>query len=445
MNVMTWLPRTLFGRTLLTLGGLSFAFVMISVVAVAQFMLVPLGKRTADELASIMIHAADVWIAQPASEHESFRRDMSRNHDLLIGDPTPQLPPTRSWLPYFGFLEQALAARLDSDVRVLESRDDQSVSWFWVDIPRGDRSVRLGFSRARLGVYPTGAITLVGVAGVLSGLAAAILLSRGLTTRIAGMGAAARAIGSGQWPEPVPEGGPAEIADLATAFNRMNRQVQELLANRTVLLAGISHDLGGPVTRLRLALALMPKDRDQALTARMERDVEEMERLVLEVVEISRGIEEDRREMIDVPTLLSELVDKARHSDAEINLHRGEPCPLNVHRLTLSRVVLNLIENAVRHGGGGPVDVGHECAPDGLTITIADRGPGIAEDLREHVFRPFYSSRNRSFASLGLAGSGLGLAIARQLAETQRWRLELRQRDGGGTEAVVTIDRRNAS
>ncbi len=438
---MTWLPRTLFGRTLLTLGGFSFAFVAISIVAITQFMLVPLGKRTADELASIMIHAADVWIAQPPSEQSSFRQDMVRNHALTVGEPTPSLQPTQSWLPYLGFLEQSLAARLKSPVRVLESRDEQSVPWFWVDIPRGDRSVRIGFSRARLGVHPTGAIALVGVAGVLSGLAAAILLSRGLTRRIAAMGTAARAIGSGQWPAPLPEGGPAEIADLAAAFNRMNRQIQELLTNRTVLLAGISHDLGGPITRLRLALALMLKDRDQELLGRMERDVEEMERLVLEVIEISRGIEEDRREMVDIPALLAETADKARRSGAEITLHPGAPYLMNVHRMTLSRVVLNLIENAVRHGGGGPVDIRHECTPDGLLIAIADRGPGIAENLIERVFQPFYSSHDRSFSSLGPAGSGLGLAIARQLAETQRWKLELRQREGGGTEAAITICR----
>lgn len=438
---MTWLPRTLFGRTLLTLAGFSFAFVTISVAAILQFMLLPLGKRTTDELASIMIHAADVWIAQSPSERMPFREDMIRNHDLLIGDPAPTLQPTKSWLPYFSFLEQSLSTRLKSSIRVLESRDEQSVPWFWVDIPRGDRSVRVGFSRARLGVYPTDAVILVSLAGILSGLAAAILLSRGLTTRIAAMGGAARALGAGQWPEPLSEGGPAEIAALAIAFNRMNRQIQELLTNRTVLLAGISHDLGGPITRLRLALALLPKDCAPVLLDRMERDVEEMERLVHEVIEISRGIEEDRRETIDVPMLLLELVEKAQHTGANITLYPGPPCLLDVHRLTLSRVVLNLVENAVRHGGGGPVEIRHEGTSDELIITISDRGPGIAEDLREDVFRPFYSSRNRSFASLGLAGSGLGLAIARQLAETQRWRLALRERDGGGTEAVVTIYR----
>ena len=429
-------PRTLFSKTLVTIAGVSVGFQLFTVTVIAVFMLFPVGQRSADDLAALMVLSAQTWVELPPETRGAFESELTRSHHLVLTAAEKPLPITTSWLPYVSFLEHSLTDRLGRPVNLETSHDEQGTTWYWADIPMGGHPIRVGFSRDRIGVRPPTAFLIVLVVGTLVTVATVVVLVRRLTAPLESLSGAARRLGEGAWPEPVPETGAEELAALAQSFNHMVGRVRELLANRTTLLAGISHDLRTPLSRLRLALDMVPPDADPALIDGMQRDVEEMDGLIGQFLEISRELERGRKESVDVTELLDGIVADARRGGGEVEWEGTGPCAYMLHPLALRRVITNLVDNALRYGAGHPVRVVCRCeAP--LRIRVLDRGPGIPPGEREAVFRPFH--RLEGSRSTRTGGSGLGLAVARQLAEANGWRIELRGREGGGTEAVVTV------
>jgi two-component system osmolarity sensor histidine kinase EnvZ len=242
-------------------------------------------------------------------------------------------------------------------------------------------------------------------------------------------------VGQGRTPVRLPEQGPEEIRDLNATFNQMADEVQALLENRTVLLSGISHDLRTPLTRLRLALDLL-EGADPEMVRRMVGDMDEMNRLVSEMLDFARSLKAADLEAHDLAALLDELVQAARHQGA-VHWTSPGPSPAKVGELAFRRIVGNLLANAQRYGGEQPVEVVLLKAPDALRVQVLDRGPGIPAESREAVFRPFY--RLEASRARHTGGSGLGLAIARQLADAYGWRLVLDDRPGGGLMAELVI------
>jgi two-component system osmolarity sensor histidine kinase EnvZ len=230
----------------------------------------------------------------------------------------------------------------------------------------------------------------------------------------------------------LPENGPRELADLARQFNETSQQVRELLADRTVLLAGISHDLRTPLTRLRLAVEMLPDATDPALTARMSRDIDEMSAQIGQAVELGGTLGAGERRREDIAALTSEVVG----SRPRVVWRPLGRCIHSVNAQALRRILGNLIENALRYSSG-PVEVHLDCRHETPSLLVLDRGPGIPEAEREAVFRPFYRlerSRNRT-----TGGSGLGLAVARQLAVANEMEITLANRTGGGLAARIRL------
>lgn len=428
--------RTLFSRILVTIAVVSVVFQLFTAWVIGQLMLLPVGQRAAADLVALMMQTAETWLQYPSAERVRYAAEVRESLLLHVGVPDQSLPYSTSLLPYLFFIERELQAKAGQPVMLRMSHMDND-DWFWADVLVQGQPVRLGFSRSRIGVHPPFALFLVMSVGGLVILATTVLLARRLSRPLENLADAAQHIGSGQWPAPLPEEGPQELAALARSFNQMGQQVRELLANRTTLLAGISHDLRTPLARIQLALAMLPENAEPDLVQGMQRDLEEMNRLIGQFLEISRGLGEARQEWVDVREALQELADNARRGGAEVSWRDAGPCRLELHKLALCRIVANLLENAVRYGAGKPVELDYACGDDGLVLSIMDRGPGIPSEAREAVFRPFY--RLEQSRSVQTGGSGLGLAIARQLAEANQWSIELLPRDGGGTVARVGI------
>lgn len=428
--------RTLFSRILLTIAVVSVIFQLFTAWVIGQLMLLPVGQRSAADLAALMVHTAQDWQQRPPAERSRFAGEVWHLHLLHVGEVEQALPYSTSLLPYVYFLERELQT-LSGHVISLRMSHEGDEEWFWADVPVRSEVVRLGFSRSRIGVQPPFAMFLVLSVGGLVILGTAVLLARRLSRPLENLADAAQHIGSGHWPAPLPEQGPQELAALARSFNHMGQQVRELLANRTTLLAGISHDLRTPLARIQLALAMLPENADPELVQGMQRDLEEMNRLIGQFMEISRGLGEAKLEWVDVREAVRELSDNARRGGAVVHWRDTGSCRIQLHKLALCRIVANLLDNAVRYGAGQPVELAYAWDSDGLTLTIMDRGPGIPAEAREAVFRPFYRLEQSRSAQTG--GSGLGLAIARQLAEANQWTIELLPRVGGGTVAEVRI------
>ncbi|MDO9466617.1 MAG: ATP-binding protein [Thiobacillus sp.] len=428
---MAAFPRSLFARTALTLALAFIVFQAAAFWVVYRTLIVPVAERSADDLAGLIVLSAQTWVELPPETRAAFEQELARRHGLRLT--TVDVGATAD-APQFAFrtqIEAALSRRVGDSV-VLRGVPGKAAAW--LDIPVGGHDLRVGFFPGRYAVKPPLAAIAVVAVGTFLSLLTALFLVRRLTVPLARAARAARQVGAGELPEPLPETGPAELAELARRFNTMATEVRNLLDNRTTLLAGISHDLRTPMTRLQLNLEML---RDQPNQARIDRslcDLAEMNTLISGYLELARTTRAERATRFDLAALLDEIA-----ADAGLAWPGAAPCEVEASRLAVRQIVSNLIENAQRYGGAAPVELALECADSLVRVSVRDTGSGIPEDQLEKVFRPFY--RLEASRSLATGGTGLGLAIVRQLAETNGWKVRLANHPTGGIEAVLEIRR----
>lgn len=429
---MNLLPRTLFGRSAAVLLGVFILVQAIALGVVWYSVVVPLAERSADDLAARMVLVAQTWVELPPATRTDYEIELSLSHGLELGRVSARLPESAEPTLFGRLLEARLAYRLGQAVRLKRGPDP---AWTWLEMELAGNLLRLGFRKQAYDIEAPVAAGAAFLAGALLTLVVALVLARRTTRRLRRLAAAAADVGQGRAPGRLPEAGPEEIRALNAAFNTMADEVQALLENRTVLLAGISHDLRTPLTRLRLALSMLD-EAEPDLMRRMEGDLEEMNRLIGGMLDFARALQAAECETHDLSALLAELIaDAARQG--EVLWESPGPCPARIGELAFRRIVANLLSNAQRYGGVQPVEVALRCLPGEFRVQILDRGPGIPAEAREAVFRPFY--RLEASRARHTGGSGLGLAIARQLADAYRWRIELGDRPGGGLIVELVI------
>ncbi|MBK9571262.1 MAG: HAMP domain-containing protein [Rhodoferax sp.] len=430
-------PRTLFGRTALVIALVSFAFQMFTITVITYFALVPLGRQATNDFAALMLATAASWQVEPVAERVWLQEHISHVHRLRVQDPPGAATDFNRQIPYFQLLETALSTRAGKSIELLASRADDGEQWYWADLPAAGATVRVGFPASRIDVQPWLAMLLILSVGTVVTLITSTWMARWLIAPLLRLSAATQRIGQGQRLEPLPETGPVELATLAREFNRMGEQVEELLTNRTTLLAGISHDLRTPLARIQLALGMLSEKPDRDLLDRVLRDVEGMNELIARCLEVSRDFAEKESVELDLCDLLAEVAMEFAGTGVEIRGHKGPDCHLRVRPLALKRILSNLVDNALRYGDGQAIDIEYRISDRFVEISVLDQGSGIPEDEREKVFRPFY--RLEPSRSSRTGGSGLGLAIVRQLATANGWTVELSARPGGGTVASVRV------
>lgn len=259
----------------------------------------------------------------------------------------------------------------------------------------------------------------------------AYVVARMASVPLQRLAAAAQALGADLEREPMAVAGPLEVRHAAEAFNAMQRQLQRHLAERTHMLAAITHDLQTPVTRLRLRLENVGDDQ---LRERLVADLAAMQALIREGLELARSAETaEQRAALDLDSLLESLVEDAAEAGADARFEAGCGAVMMLRPLAMRRLFANLLDNALMYGQRARVRAEQDA--DGVRVIIADDGPGLAEDTLELVFDPFV--RLETSRSRQTGGAGLGLTIARALAGKDAAHLSLRNRPGGGLEAVV--------
>ena len=250
---------------------------------------------------------------------------------------------------------------------------------------------------------------------------------------------AADTLGPDLAPAVLPEEGPEEVARASKAFNSMQARIGIYMRERLQILASISHDLQTPITRMRLRADMLEDDAERT---RLQKDLKEMELLVREGVAYARTLHgaDEKPCRIDPDALLESMVSDYTDAGDRVSLAGRIGEALTTRPQALRRILGNLVDNALKYSGGGEVNV--EVSVDDpraqrWSIVVLDRGPGIPQELLDAVFQPFYrveNSRNRE-----TGGTGLGLAIAKQLAQSMNATLTLRNREGGGLEARLTL------
>lgn len=231
-------------------------------------------------------------------------------------------------------------------------------------------------------------------------------------------------LGGGNLSARVPVEGRDEVAALAESFNRSAQRIEELVSAHRLLLANCSHELRTPLARIAMSAALLGEKAEPKVRAALSRDVAELDQLIDEILLTSR-LEAlpaaDRHEPLDLLALAAE---EAAHYDAEAG---GQSVTVEGDRLLLRRLIRNLLENARRHAGDGPIEVDVRSEGGRAVLDVTDHGSGVPASERERIFEPFY--RLAQSAENG-RGSGLGLALVREIA----------RRHGGEAVCLATED-----
>ncbi|HEY9038857.1 MAG TPA: ATP-binding protein [Roseovarius sp.] len=259
-------------------------------------------------------------------------------------------------------------------------------------------------------------------------LGVALVFARVLTKPLGQLSQAAQAAGRGDRTARVPEEGPREMREAAHAFNAMQAEISQFDAERMRMLAAVGHDLRTPMTSLRIRAEMIE---EEDLRDAMVRTLDEMTVMADGLVSYAKdGRDGEETRLVDLGALISHLCD-----DRDVTFHAVSGCQVMGRRVGLGRAIGNLIDNAVRYGGGVTVTLSQD-KRDAL-ITIEDTGPGIPPDDLEAMFQPF--TRGDHSRNLDFGGAGLGLSIARTTIIAHGGQITLENRAEGGLRAIVKL------
>lgn len=281
---------------------------------------------------------------------------------------------------------------------------------------------------------------MVGTSLVLLGIA--ILFMSNQIRSIRRLADSAEKFGKGHDLPPIKPEGAREVRQAGHAFNSMRKRIRRQIDQRTDMLAGVSHDLRTPLTRMRLQLAMMGDSQD---VIDLTDDITEMERMLDGYLDFARGEGTETTLSVDLVNLLKGLIKRFQRQGTLIKyapitgLHdQTESYVMVVRKTGLERALGNLLSNAARHGH--QIQIGLSLDADHVEIYVEDDGPGIPEPLRKHVFRPFWRQDPSRNSKTG--GVGLGLSIARDVAHAHGGRITLETSAAlGGLKATLHLPR----
>jgi two-component system osmolarity sensor histidine kinase EnvZ len=433
---MTLWPRSLFGRLTLLLIVVVAAARAATILFFRQDRAALLARQFSDtKIVQLQALRAALAATETNETRETLRgigrqygvRIVSEAERPVVGVPAASAPMQE----LEARLREALGA--DTELRIaprqqlLFVRVDAGGRGFWVGFPLPGRP---GGDDA-----PSRALIWSVVLGI-SLLVAAYLFTRYLARPLRELDQAVERVGRGEMPQPLPEHGPSEIASLNRGFNRMTANLQQLEQDRALLLAGVSHDLRTPLARLRLGLELGAQDAQTK--SGMAADIEEMDRIIGQFLDFARGDDTTALEVADPNALVASCVERYARAGKDVRFVPGGVGAIPLRRTALSRLVVNLVDNALAYGAP-PVEVTTALAGDRVVLDVADRGPGVPPDQVERLKQPFTRASAARAAASGVAGAGLGLAIVERIARMHGGTLDLLPREGGGTLARVTL------
>jgi two-component system, OmpR family, osmolarity sensor histidine kinase EnvZ len=432
MLVKRLMPRSLLGRSLLMILIPLLALQAVTLQIFYGSHLDIVSRRLSGGIAGEINYTIELMRRFPGAENADWILDDARRQFQLemVIEPGATLdrgPQVNVLGPMDDDLDEALNYTLHAPFTMDWTSDPQSVL-IHVQLPDGVLDVKAPRKRLATGTIYLFVSWVVGTSLLLFGIAA--LFMRNQVRAIRRLARAAEAFGMGREIPPIRPEGATEVRQAAAAFNRMQERIRRFLAQRTEMLAGVSHDLRTPLTRLRLALAMLPPTAElrQDITE-MTADVEEMERMVSGYLAFARGEGTEQAEPVDLSSVLEDVAAGARRAGATVELRVPAGLTLPLRADAVRRAMTNLVDNARRHAPRILV----AAVPQGrsVLVTVDDDGPGIPEERRESVFRPFESGSS--------GGTGLGLTIARDIVRAHGGDIVLEQSPLGGLRARIRL------
>jgi two-component system osmolarity sensor histidine kinase EnvZ len=432
------MPRSLLWRSFILIAFLIVVSIATWIVIFSSYEREPRAKQLAQTLVSVANLTRVTLLSAREDARLSVLRELSDRESIHIypADPADAVAP----LPNDPFLQSVLVhvreglgpqTRLslerngESGLFVsfrLEDGDDEE---FWVVVPR--ERIEHRFPLSWIGW---------GAASMLLSLLGAWAIVYHIAQPLARLATAARKVGAGETAPHLPEDGPDEIATVSRAFNQMSADLAQLDQDRALVLAGISHDLRTPLTRLRMGIEMSA---DDCMREGMSVDVEEMDKTISQFLDFARAESGEPPESFNAVTLLEEMASGYQRRRASVRFVAGDgPVSLVARPKAVRRAVANLIDNALRYAPDSPIELALETDAKSISLQVMDRGPGIPPAEVARLKRPFTRLET---ARSNVVGAGLGLAIIERIMKAHGGRFDLLPRDGGGLVARLTFPR----
>ncbi len=434
---MTWLPQSLLSRSVLLISALLVVSQMIWFGLYRTYNVRTQSEYLASQIASVISTVSVALEAMPASARRKFseRLPAQQNIRLLPATawddeevPLPESPLLRS-------ISEQLKRDFSGDAQALVMLEDATRA-LWIKIKVKNQAYWVVFPPESRGSASAWAWAGWSIFGLTLAITGGYLLMLRVNRPLRALANAAGEIGAGKTPRPLDENGPVEIRTLSHAFNQMTSNLKRIDSDRAVLLAGISHDLRTPLSRLRLGVEMLDDIGNAELKPGMIQDIEDMDAIINQFLDFAReGDNEPSCPGEDLNHIVANVCERFSRTGRVITTRLGALPPLTLKPTATQRMVTNLVDNAVRYGGH-EVEVSTEYADGNAVVRVMDRGPGIPGNDFARVMQPF----TRMEASrAGGKGSGLGLAIVERAARMHGGRVRLMGREGGGLEARVEL------
>lgn len=432
-----WLPRSLLARNIVLLVALVALTQVCSFTVLLHFVQRPRIDRAAIIFADYVKTLDGVLAAMPPDEG----RVVAARLDIQSAPPEHLKPePQRSAVLFFRTWQRdvfvaALQRYLPPDMQVRWQTGDGERLWIRVHVSGEPRWIALPMVEdARASGITTTLVLSVGLAllAALTGYLIQLLINRPLKD----LARAARHVSAGEPPVVLPTDGPTEIAQVSGAFNQMTQALQQAEATRALMLAGVSHDIRTPLTKLRLAMAMaIPRGADDTFVASAESYLDHIDTILQQFMDYAGSGEREVPQPGDLNELIRQLAADFAGLGHEFELSFGA-IPVFAYRpVSLMRLLMNLMQNAIVYGRTG-LAVRTWREGDAACVAVCDRGNGIDAAEMEQLKTPFSRGANARTHS---GGTGLGLAIVERIARLHGGSLQFRAREGGGIEVLVTL------
>ena len=424
-------PSTLLGRTILVIA---IVLIITQTLAVSLFRAYNRGPLF-DEMAELIISQLRIISAAletlPEGERVDFLDILEERQGIrIVPEAGVDLPSNTPQSPLLQDFAEHIKNKLGEDTAFFIQQKGANTLWvkltinhqkYWISIPR--KQIERKTPWLFFGWMAFSALLV---------LIGAYLLVRKVNQPLRKLSIAAHELGSGKTPAQLEETGPTEVKEVSHAFNKMAEGLRAYDAERTFILAGISHDLRTPLSRLRLSLELIGH-LEEDLREGMVKDIEEADAIIQQFLSFARAAVDEPLEVVDLNAMVEQTVKRYSSLGHDIRAELTALPALQARPLAIQRILDNLINNAIKYAGT-EIIVSTKYKNGEMSLSVIDKGPGIPEDQIERLKRPFTQLEK---ARTNAGHAGLGLAIVERIAIFHNGIFKITNRPSKGLEASI--------
>lgn len=434
LHTIKFLPRTLLSRVMLLIAILLAVGQFAALQLFDYFEREPRANAAALQAVTIVNFTKASLLASHENRRVTLLAELSGREGVRIyaADLLEEIEPLPDD-PFIQMLAKKIKNTLGSDTLVAINHFGIPGIWisfninqdeYWVVIPRLQAERHFPWQWLNWGALV-----------IMLSLAGAYLIAARINRPLNLLVKAADRIRGGQTPIRLPEEGVDELRAVSHTFNQMTESLALLDSERTLLLAGVSHDLRTPLARLRLAIELLPNEQCASYKEGMIQDITDMDGIINQFLDFVRGIEGEATQMLDLNSLLKSLYERNLRLGRKITLKLAPTHLIALRPMAMQRLLGNLIDNAFAYGKGEVV-LATKIEADHILVSVKDNGPGIPESQKTRLLRPF---ERLDTARGNTKGSGLGLAICDRIVKLHKGKLDLVNRPQGGLEVRISL------